>query len=1087
MVKVLFLQEYIRENHIKLEATGKITNVFFTQRAGQILKSLIESGLGLKRGDYYLDYAYGKVPKVVNRNNRGQAIKYKVPKLTGADGAKAEFELLYERIVKEKPDIIIPTGNLGCKALLGKSEVSKLRGVPHKITVETAQKAEQEQQEPTVHPDNADKVEEMKKRLAMTEESLEAFLGAYGDRLTTNSLNKEHAMLLHQIENLKQQIDMLGGGTTPASGDTTHECWVLPMYSVEYMLVDPNIQNLVEADFITLKKYVEQGERAFEASPTDYEHVTTIERVREIFTQEIPKAPIVSWDLETNTLKPELAGAKPLVISLCWEEGQGITIPLEHKEHTWLPGELAEIYNYIEAFVADENIVKVGHNIQYDIRFLRLTKGFKKFNNHRDTKVMYYLLINQNVEKSLRLSDMAYELTDMGGYDRALEVFKKDYLDQKLQEDKERIEQMKLEHKQYVAKLKAEHQLLMQQEKQIAKQEGRRPVITKLDIPKKTFPSATTPRNEVDGGNFNYEWIPLVSMLSPYASGDVDCCLRIHNHLDLLGQKPENAAIRVLYTNHYPQLTDTLAAIEANGVMMNTEYTQGLADAYEKEERRIVEVMRQYPEVKQLEEEILKLYQIGLEEFAKPVKDRDPDVVKLRNKYKDEEERIFNPNSSDQKKKVLFKYTGNKLPFNKTFLVDSAVDDNIPEEEIDWIHYKADKTALEYISEHFEETKELADWLLTHSLVKTRKQNFTYKLLAMVDAQGKLHGGFNPTGTETSRLSSSDPNLQQLPRKTGDVTRFDYQHPIKRMFVTSFPGGALLQLDYSSLESRILALAAEDDQMTQAFLNGDDIHKETASLVFGIPIDEVTDDQRSSAKSTTFGIAYGETPFSYYSKNGMTLEQAEKLFEDFFRNKPKIKAFIDATHEYVKKYGFVECMQGFRRSLRDIYSQDKSKVNGALRKSVNTRIQGTGAYLTNSSVILINKFIEAKGLRSKVVLTVHDSIVLDCPPEEVHLMAQVARHIMENLPIDWLFIDWKGEKIRYPIKADVEIGVNYNDMVGYDAEELNTFQNIAGYCKFHNDLKQVKNYKESKVIDKEKAEQLKAAIEERKSVYQTAM
>ena len=96
-----------------------------------------------------------------------------------------------------------------------------------------------------------------------------------------------------------------------------------------------------------------------------------------------------------------------------------------------------------------------------------------------------------------------------------------------------------------------------------------------------------------------------------------------------------------------------------------------------------------------------------------------------------------------------------------------------------------------------------------------------------------------------------------MPRKTGDVNRFDYKYPIKRMFVTQFKGGALLQLDYSSLESRVLALAANDEEMTEAFLSGADIHKETASLVFGVPVDKVTDDQRSAAKSTTFGIAYG--------------------------------------------------------------------------------------------------------------------------------------------------------------------------------------------------------------------------------------
>jgi DNA polymerase I-like protein with 3'-5' exonuclease and polymerase domains/uracil-DNA glycosylase len=1007
LMKILFLQEFIRENHMKRAEDGTFKNIFFQTKGGQILKKLIEDGLNLKRNEYYIDYAYSLVPKVLQRNKFKVATKYKPP---SAKEAAPEYQYLFQRIVREKPDIIIPSGNIGCKALTGKAAISSQRGVPVKVTVK--------------------------------------------------------------------------------SDEGSHDVWVLPMYSMEYMLVNPSVQNLIEADFVTLKKFVDQGEAAFIAKPVDYEDVTTIERVREVFTKDVKEAPIVAWDLETNTLHPELPGAKPLVISLSFKEGTGLTIPLEHKEFQWLPGHLAEIYKYIAEFVADPNIIKVGHNIKFDIRFLRLTRNINVFNNNRDTKVMYYLLINQEVEGSLQLSDMAYELTDMGGYDKPLDDFKKQYVSNYVAKLKQDIEQMKADYKAQVTQLKEEYKEKVAQEKELARAEGRKSQhtsIPKPDIPPKPeFPTVEPPKNEVDGGDFNYEWIPLFSFLSPYASGDVDACLRIHNKLDAIGLKPENARLRELYTGHYADLTNVLAKIEANGVKMDVKYNDILVEAYTEEEERILQEMRKFPEVQQLEAEHLALYQRGVEEMAIPKAMRDGEVAKLRDKYK--KKLIFNPNSSDDKKKVLFEYTGIKLPYNKEYLVDSATEDGIPEDEIEWYHYKTDtKAVLPYLVKNHPEVKELAELLLTHSLVKTRKQNFTYKLRAMVDPEGKLHGGFNPTGTATSRLSSSDPNLQQMPRKTGDVTRFDYKYPIKRMFVTSFPGGALLQLDYSSLESRVLALAANDEEMTQAFLDGKDVHRETASLVFGVPEEKVTDDQRSDAKSTTFGIAYGETPFSYYAKHGMTLEQAEKLFEDFFRNKPRIKQFIDDTHEIVKKYGYVECLHGFRRNLRDIYSQDNSKRNGALRQSVNTRIQGSGAFLTNSSVVYINKFIEKNKLRSKIILTVHDSIVMDCPPEEVHIMARAAKYIMENLPIDWLFIDWKGEKLRYPIAADVEIGVTYNDMVNYDMEDLNTFQTIENYCKYHLDLKKVKDYKNTKLITEDRYEEMKAMIEANKPQYQMAV
>ena len=706
--------------------------------------------------------------------------------------------------------------------------------------------------------------------------------------------------------------------------------------------------------------------------------------------------------------------------------------------------------------------------MQFDIKFLRLTRGFTEFNNHRDTKVMYYALVNQEVESSLKLSDLSYELTELGGYDKPLEDFKVQYQKDWVEKEKARIANMREEYKQAVAA-----------ERALAKAEKRKPNLP----PKPEFPKAEKRKNEIDGGNFNYEWIPLKTFLSPYASGDVDACLRIHNKLDEVGKKPENAKIRELYTKHYTELTDALASIEATGVQMDTEYTTKLAEAYIKEEDRLLQQMREFDVVKQLEADNLKLYQIGLAECAKPVAERDKEIAKLRDKYKDGKH-MFNPNSSEHKQKVLFKYTGDRLPFNKEYLVDSASEDGIPEEEIEWFHYKANKTVLEYVAKNFPDSKDIADLLLTHSLVKTRKQGFTYKLLNMVDPNGRLHGGFNSAGTATTRLASQSPNLQNIPRKTGDVHRFDYHNPIKRMFTTSFPGGALLQMDYSSLESRILALAAYDEQMIQAFLDGKDVHRDTASLIHNILIEEVTDDQRSSAKSTVFGISYGESPFSYHSKHGMTLEQAEKLFSDFFKSKPKIKDYIDDTHELVKQEGEVPCLQGFKRSLRDIYSQDKSKRNGALRQSVNTRIQGSGAFLTNTSVIYIHKFIKQNNMRSRIILTVHDSIVLDCPKEEVHIMAKVAKHVMENLPIDWLFIEWEGKRMRFPIVADAEIGVNYNDMVDYDLEEMNTFNSVAGYCKFKLDLKKVKNYRESKVIDEAKEKEMKAAIEASKPSYQ---
>lgn len=218
----------------------------------------------------------------------------------------------------------------------------------------------------------------------------------------------------------------------------------------------------------------------------------------------------------------------------------------------------------------------------------------------------------------------------------------------------------------------------------------------------------------------------------------------------------------------------------------------------------------------------------------------------------------------------------------------------------------------------------------------------------------------------------------------------------------------------------------------------------------------------------------------------MSVKEAEEIFENFFKSKPEVKKFIDKTHSEVKKNGYVDSLHGFRRNLRDVYSQDRTKQGGALRQSVNTKIQGAGAYLTNMSVIIIQKVLEQRSLQSKLILTVHDSIVADCPPEEVHEVAEVSKYVMENLPIDWLFIQWEGKRTRFPIEIDVEIGVNYNDMVDYNEEELEQFNLIANYCKYYSNLSNVGNYKSSGLITEEKAEELVSLIESRLPDYQQA-
>lgn len=1041
---------------MKKNANGGFDNAFFQTNGGQLLKNLVEKGLKLDKDSYYIDYAYNLVPQVITRDNSGRAIKYKPP--TQAE-IREESKYLFEKIVKDKPDIIIPSGGIGTKLLIDKTAITQVRGVPEKVTVTAklndVDSGNVSKEKKENYKKQRDKAEE---RIKRAEEELESHNRAYGTKHP-----KEKEQIRDTIRKSKQEIQEIDD---IINGEVSHEVWVLPMFSMEYMLHSPSVQNLIESDMITLQKFIEQGEEAFQASDVDYNFVDTIEEARKIFLEDVPKAPIVSWDLETNTLKPEYKGAKILVVTIATTEGEGNTIPLEHKDFTWKPEELEEIYGMLRDMVADPNITKVGHNVQYDIRFLMLTQGFKEFANHRDTKIMYYLLINQEEQGSLRLSDLAYELTDMGGYDKPMDDYRDKYIKDYREKRREEIDALRAEHREKVKMDKAR-----------AKREGRKYVTER-----KTFPKVESPKNEIDGGDFNFEWFPLKEVLHYYASGDVDAGLRIHNKLDELGKKPENKNLRYLYTTHYPELTRYLAKIEANGVQMDTEYTEGLAERYLEEEERLEEVMREHPIVQKLEDEHRQLYERGLQEWTIPKQERDLEVAKLRDRYKNKLK--FNPNANVDKQRILFDLTGIRLPYNREYLVDSATENNLQEDEIEWFHYKTNKVVLNYIKEHHKEYADLAELLLTHSLVKTRRRGFTYKLREMVDEKGLLHGQFNSTGTGTTRLSSRDPNLQQIPRNTQDPKRFDYKNPIKRMFVSRFEGGSIIEGDYSGLESRLLALAAKDEEMTKTFLEDGDIHSETASLVFNRPVDSITNELREAAKATTFGISYGETPYSYYGKHDMSLKEAETLFDNFFRNKPKIKQFIDETHEKVKKDGYIETLHGFRRNLRDVYSQDRSKQNEALRQAVNTRIQGTGAFLTNTSVIFIQKWLEKNNMKSVMVLTVHDSVVVDAHPEEITVVAKAVKYIMENLPIKWLNIEWEGKQMRYPLEADIDIGVTYNDVIAYEEEDFNTFESVKGYCRYYLDIQKIRDYRDADLIDEDKYEELTSKIEKNKHIYQ---
>lgn len=288
--------------------------------------------------------------------------------------------------------------------------------------------------------------------------------------------------------------------------------------------------------------------------------------------------------------------------------------------------------------------------------------------------------------------------------------------------------------------------------------------------------------------------------------------------------------------------------------------------------------------------------------------------------------------------------------------------------------------------------------------------------------------GFLSHNTSTSRLSSENPNAQNFPRKTGDPKAFSYHYGPKKLFTSRFgeDEGLIVQADYSQLELRIASIFSEDENLQYAYRNGKDLHIYVASKVYKIPESEVTDDQRSSAKAVGFGLIYGKGSKSLAEDIGGTQEEAERFIADYFKEFPGIKRWMEKMQKQVKRDKYVETLSGFRRNLQGIDSNDRMVVSESKRQSINSPVQGSGATLTLQSVIDIDRMYRQFNLKSKIIMTVHDSIVIDTHKDELYEVISISKYIMENLHYDWITV---------PIVADFEIGRNYQDLVKIELKD----------------------------------------------------
>lgn len=275
---------------------------------------------------------------------------------------------------------------------------------------------------------------------------------------------------------------------------------------------------------------------------------------------------------------------------------------------------------------------------------------------------------------------------------------------------------------------------------------------------------------------------------------------------------------------------------------------------------------------------------------------------------------------------------------------------------------------------------------------------------------GRIHTSFNQTVAATGRLSSSEPNLQNIP------IRSEVGRQIRRAFVAA-PGNKLLAADYSQIELRLLAHVSGDDRLLQAFAEDRDIHSATAMLLFGVPADGVTAELRRKAKTVNFAVLYGMSDYGLSQELGMSVQEARVFIENYFRQLPGVRRYIDQTLNFARQHGFVITLYGRRRYVPEINHANRNVRQAAERAAINSPLQGTAADIIKLAMIELDRRLRCEGWKAKMVLQVHDELVLDAPPEELPALAGLVRECMSGVA-----------SLRVPLKVDVEAGDNWAEM-----------------------------------------------------------
>lgn len=429
-----------------------------------------------------------------------------------------------------------------------------------------------------------------------------------------------------------------------------------------------------------------------------------------------------------------------------------------------------------------------------------------------------------------------------------------------------------------------------------------------------------------------------------YAVEDADITLQLKEHFT---QELESGNVTKLFKEVELPLVSVLTAMEIEGINLNTDFLKGLSG------------------------------------------DLTDDISRLEQNIYEQAGEEFNIASPKQLGPILF---------DKLKLVDKPKKTKTGQ-------YSTAEDVLSYLAK---DHPIVAD-ILEYRQYKKLQSTYVNALPNEINPKtGRVHTVYAQAVAATGRLSSNNPNLQNIPIRT------ERGRQVRKAFVPRDENYVLLAADYSQIELRIIAALSEEETMIQAFQNGEDIHASTAAKVFNVPIDEVTREQRSNAKTVNFGIIYGVSAFGLSNQTSLTRKESKALIDLYYQTYPKLRSYMAEQVDFARDNGYVETVLQRRRYLKDINSRNAIVRGAAERNAVNAPIQGSAADIIKLAMINIHRRFEQEGFKSKMLLQVHDELVFDAHKDELETIKPIIKYEMEN-----------AFKMNVPLDVEMGIGENW--------------------------------------------------------------